>query len=237
LLFEFLFFRIANVQFIGNLCKSLREFNIRPINKNANARQFARNKKRQILLGYVKRNRYFCSLNSAKRGFKITIMIEQYTPADFQTVYDIINDASSAYKGIIPADRWHEPYMPEQELQEQLEDGIEFWCYKQNDEIVGVMGIQEKSDVTLIRHAYVRTTQRSLGIGSKLLSHLTTLTSKPVLIGTWADAEWAISFYQKHGFSLVEKELKNKLLNTYWSVPERQIETSVVLADSKFLVE
>jgi N-acetylglutamate synthase-like GNAT family acetyltransferase len=161
-------------------------------------------------------------------------MIEKYTSADFQVVYDIINDASSAYKGIIPADRWHEPYMPEKELQEQLEDGIEFWCYKQNNEIVGVMGIQEKSDVTLIRHAYVRTIRRGLGIGGKLLSHLTTLTSKPVLIGTWADADWAISFYQKHGFKLVEKELKNKLLQTYWSVPERQIETSVVLADSKF---
>ncbi len=161
-------------------------------------------------------------------------MIERYTSEDFDTLYEIINDASSAYKGIIPADRWHEPYMPEKELQEQLEDGIEFWCYKQNNEIVGVMGIQEKSDVTLIRHAYVRTIRRGLGIGGKLLSHLTTLTSKPVLIGTWADADWAISFYRKHGFKLVEKELKNKLLQTYWSVPERQIETSVVLADSKF---
>jgi N-acetylglutamate synthase-like GNAT family acetyltransferase len=176
----------------------------------------------------------FASCNSAGKGSERKIMIEQYSPADFQTVYEIINDASSAYKGIIPADRWNEPYMPEEELREQLEDGIEFWCYKQNNEIVGVMGIQEKSDVTLIRHAYVRTARRGLGIGGKLLAHLTTLTSKPVLIGTWADADWAISFYQKHGFSLVETELKNKLLHTYWSVPERQVETSVVLADNKF---
>jgi N-acetylglutamate synthase-like GNAT family acetyltransferase len=149
--------------------------------------------------------------------------------SDFKDIYAIVNDAASAYKGIIPADRWQEPYMSEEELQTQIEDGVQFWCYFEDSQLIGVMGIQDKPDVTLIRHAYVRTTARNKGIGSKLLKHLSELTTKPILIGTWADASWAIDFYFKHGFTLVSFEEKERLLRKYWSIPLRQIETSVVL--------
>jgi N-acetylglutamate synthase-like GNAT family acetyltransferase len=160
-------------------------------------------------------------------------MIIQATKEDFNVILDIINDAASAYKGIIPEDRWHEPYMSKEELQIQIGEGVTFWCYRDDHEnIIGVMGIQEKSDVTLIRHAYVRTTARSKGIGSELLNHLITLTTKPILIGTWADAMWAINFYKKHGFKLVSRDEKEQLLRKYWAIPLRQIETSVVLANS-----
>ena len=157
-------------------------------------------------------------------------MIVRAKKTDFKDIYEIINDASVAYKGIIPADRWHEPYMAEQELQHQIDDGVEFWCYIDDGRVAGVMGIQDKSDVTLIRHAYVRTTERQKGIGGKLLQHLSTLTRKPILIGTWADASWAIDFYKKHGFRLTSAEEKENLLRKYWSIPARQVETSVVLA-------
>jgi len=159
-------------------------------------------------------------------------MLEQFTNNDFQEIYEIINDAASAYKGVIPADRWHEPYMPEEELKSQINQGVEFWCYKEEGVILGVMGIQDKGDVTLIRHAYVRTTLRNRGIGGKLLAHLMRLENKPVLIGTWAEAEWAIRFYQKHGFRLLSQEQKDRLLVRYWTIPQRQVETSVVLASS-----
>ena len=149
---------------------------------------------------------------------------------DFEEILIIINDAASAYKGIIPADRWHEPYMSAQELQRQINEGVNFWCYLQDDGIAGVMGIQDKQDVTLIRHAYVRTSVRNKGIGGKLLNHLSELTKKPILIGTWATATWAIDFYKKHGFTLVSHEDKELLLRKYWNIPSRQIETSVVLA-------
>ena len=124
--------------------------------------------------------------------------------------------------------------MSEQELQIQIEEGVRFWCYFDNARIVGVMGTQDKSDVTLIRHAYVRTAARNRGIGSKLINHLSKLTTKPVLIGTWADATWAINFYKKHGFHLVSFEEKERLLRKYWTIPIRQIETSVVLARSNW---
>lgn len=159
-------------------------------------------------------------------------MLERCTANQFKEIYEIINDAATAYKGIIPADRWQEPYMPEQELKAQISEGVEFWCYNDTGVIAGVMGIQERGDVTLIRHAYVRTTQRNKGIGGKLLAHLKELTDKPILIGTWADADWAIGFYQKHGFRLLPQEEKNKLLVKYWTVPQRQVETSIVLASS-----
>jgi len=162
-------------------------------------------------------------------------MIIPSKESDFKEILEIINDAASMYKGIIPADRWHEPYMSEKELQTQIEEGIKFWCYADNDYIVGVMGFQEKSDVTLIRHAYVRTDARNKGIGGKLLHHLSDLSAKPILIGTWADASWAISFYKKHGFQLVSFEEKERLLRKYWRIPLRQIETSVVLANSNWL--
>ena len=150
---------------------------------------------------------------------------------DFETIYEIVNDAAVAYKGVIPPDRWHEPYMGREELQHEIDDGVRFWGYEEDGELVGVMGIQDVEDVTLIRHAYVRTTQRRKGVGGKLLSHLLTLSNRPILIGTWAAATWAIRFYEKHGFRLVTEEEKNRLLIKYWSIPERQVETSVVLVE------
>jgi len=158
-------------------------------------------------------------------------MLERCTHPDFREIWEIINDAANAYKNVIPADCWQEPYMPESELSLQIEEGVEFWCYKQDDKILGVMGIQDKGEVTLIRHAYVRTPERNKGIGSKLLAHLRTLTRKPILIGTWAAADWAIQFYQKHGFRMLSAEEKNKLLLKYWNISQRQVETSVVLAN------
>lgn len=158
-------------------------------------------------------------------------MIRQCGTDDFETIYEIVNDAAVAYKSVIPADRWHEPYMPREELRHEIDAGVRFWGYEEDGELTGVMGIQDVQDVTLIRHAYVRTTQRRKGIGGKLLSHLLTLTERPILIGTWAAATWAIHFYEKHGFRLVSEEEKNRLLKKYWSIPERQVETSVVLAE------
>ena len=160
-------------------------------------------------------------------------MIIPGTKGHFSQIYDIINDGASAYKGIIPADRWSEPYMSVEELQGQMDDGVEFWCYLENDAIVGVMGIQDKGDVTLIRHAYVRTLERNKGVGGHLLRHLATLTTKPILIGTWADAIWAIDFYKKHGFRPVSFEEKEQLLRKYWTIPLRQIETSIVLTNQR----
>ena len=159
-------------------------------------------------------------------------MITRCEEKDLKEIFEIINDAASAYKGIIPADRWHEPYMPEEELKEQIQQGVQFWCHQEDGKIMGVMGIQYKGDVTLIRHAYVRSIYRNKGIGTKLLSYLASITSTPVLIGTWADAAWAIRFYQKHGFRLLPEIEKEFLLRKYWSIPERQIETSVVLASA-----
>ena len=159
-------------------------------------------------------------------------MIVRSEQTDFEEIYTIINDGASAYRDIIPADRWHDPYMTTAELKEQIDEGVQFWIYRQDDEILGVMGIQYKNPVTLIRHAYVRTKDRKKGIGGKLLRHLCDLTADPILIGTWADAKWAVEFYQKHGFRLLPEEEKNKLLRKYWTIPERQVETSVVLASA-----
>lgn len=161
-------------------------------------------------------------------------MIRKCIDEDFNEIFNIINDAAMAYKGIIPPDRWHEPYMTKEELKGQIEDGVRFSCYVDNDKIVGVMGIQDKTDVTLIRHAYVRTKQRNKGIGAMLLRELIKDSTKPILIGTWKAADWAISFYEKHGFCLVDEEEKNRLLKKYWVIPARQVETSVVLADEKY---
>jgi N-acetylglutamate synthase-like GNAT family acetyltransferase len=161
-------------------------------------------------------------------------MIRKATDEDFEDIFNIINDAAIAYKGVIPPDRWHEPYMTREELQSQIEDGVRFTCYVDNNEVIGVMGIQDKPDVALIRHAYVRTKQRKKGIGTLLLQELIKNAKKPILIGTWKSADWAIRFYEKHGFSLVEEEEKNHLLKKYWAIPDRQIETSVVLVDGKY---
>ncbi|OGP87676.1 MAG: GNAT family N-acetyltransferase [Deltaproteobacteria bacterium RBG_19FT_COMBO_43_11] len=161
-------------------------------------------------------------------------MIRKCTEKDFDDIFEIINDAAQAYKGIIPADRWHEPYMSRQHLQQEIEAGIIFWAWEEEGILEGVMGIQDKGDVTLIRHAYVRTYKRNQGIGTKVLVFLESLTQNPILIGTWADATWAVTFYQKNGYRLVSTDEKNLLLKKYWNIPERQVETSVVLADKAF---
>ena len=160
-------------------------------------------------------------------------MIGQCSDDDFEMIYEIINDAALAYKGIIPKDRWKEPYMSREELRHEIDEGVVFWGHEEDGNLKGVMGIQDVQDVTLIRHAYVRTAERNKGIGSKLMFHLRQMTARPILIGTWADAVWAIRFYEKHGFRLVSTEEKNCLLKKYWRIPKRQVETSVVLAEKR----
>lgn len=158
-------------------------------------------------------------------------MIRQCDYRNFETIFEIINDAARAYKGAIPPDCWKEPYMSKKELQREMDEGIVFWGYEEDGELLGVMGIQDIQDVTLIRHAYVRTIKRNQGIGGRLLLFLREQTARPILIGTWAAAVWAIHFYEKHGFRVVSPKEKDQLLRKYWSVPKRQIENSVVLAD------
>ena len=158
-------------------------------------------------------------------------MIRKCSESDIDVIYEIINDAAQAYKGVIPEDRWHEPYMSLAELKQELEDGVVFWGFVENDNVIGVMGIQDKGDVALIRHAYIRTERKHEGIGSRLLQFLESETTKTILIGTWADATWAIDFYQKNGYRLVSKSEKDQLLREYWKIPERQIQTSVVLVN------
>lgn len=159
-------------------------------------------------------------------------MIRPCIAQDFDQIYAIINDGARAYKGIIPADRWTDPYMSAHQLQDEIDEGVIFWGYEAGGQLSGVMGIQPVRDVTLIRHAYVLTTSQKQGVGAHLLAHLRTLATRPVLIGTWADAAWAIRFYEKHGFQLIAGQEKNDLLKKYWTIPDRQVETSVVLADA-----
>jgi N-acetylglutamate synthase-like GNAT family acetyltransferase len=153
---------------------------------------------------------------------------------DFEVIYSIINEAAQAYKNVIPNDCWKEPYMSKDELQREIDEGVVFWGYEEDGELVGVMGLQHIQDVALIRHSYVRPLKQNQGIGGKLLLHLQIQTAHPILVGTWADAVWAIRFYEKNGFQLVSQEEKDLLLKKYWSISERQIETSVVLADEKW---
>jgi GNAT superfamily N-acetyltransferase len=143
----------------------------------------------------------------------------------------IVNAAAEAYRGVIPADRWHEPYMDEAELDAQIGEGVVFWGYEADGELAGVMGIQARGDVDLIRHAYVLPGRQGEGIGRALLEHLRGLAGRPMLVGTWADAVWAIRFYERNGFELVSPEEKAALLRRYWAIPDRQVETSVVLAE------
>jgi len=161
-------------------------------------------------------------------------IIRKCGAADFGAMLDVVNDAAQAYCGVIDADCWKDPYMSPEELRHEVEDGVEFWAYEEEGRVTGIMGLQEKPEVTLIRHAYVRTEMRSRGIGSKLLCHLERKAGKPVLIGTWKAAVWAVSFYQKHGYRLVTPGEKDRLLRKYWDIPDRQIETSVVMADQKW---
>lgn len=162
------------------------------------------------------------------------VMIRQCDASEVELICSIVNDATEAYKGVIPGDRWKEPYMSKDELQHEIDQGVVFWGYEQDGELVGVMGIQHLQDVTLIRHAYVRTAKQDQGIGGKLLSSLRQQVTRPLLVGTWADALWAIHFYENYGFQLVSWEEKERLLRKYWSIPERQVETSVVLADQRW---
>lgn len=155
-------------------------------------------------------------------------------PADFPTILAIVNDAARAYRGHIPADRWHEPYMPADELAREIEAGVVFWGWEDAGSLAGVMGLQDVRDVALIRHAYVATAVRGRGIGGALLAHLLGATTRPVLVGTWAAATWAIGFYEKHGFERVAAAEKARLLRAYWAIPERQIELSVVLVDARW---
>ncbi len=159
-------------------------------------------------------------------------MIRKCTDDDLTALYEIINDAAQAYRGVIPADRWHEPYMPMDELREEIHNGVRFWGYESDGELIGVMGIQDKTDVVLIRHAYVKTASRNHGFGTQLLRHLESMTAKPILIGTWADATWAIAFYENNGYRRLSRTDTEHLLRKYWTVPDRQIESSVVLANA-----
>src|SRR5687767_2535733 len=147
----------------------------------------------------------------------------------------VINEAAQAYRGVIPTDRWHEPYMSLSELEREIAQGILFWVAEEKGRVLGVMGIQDRGAVALVRHAYVRPTTQRKGVGTKLLRHVESLAGKPVLIGTWAAASWAIEFYRRNGYTVVSDSDKERLLRTYWAIPERQIETSVVLADSRWM--
>ena len=163
--------------------------------------------------------------------------IRKSVGADFGAILAIINDAASAYRGVIPADRWHEPYMSASELESEIAGGVVFWVVEDGARLLGVMGIQDKGEVTLVRHAYVASTTQRSGVGTKLLRHVETLVDKPILIGTWAAATWAVEFYQRNGFTLVPSDDKDRLLQTYWSIPARQIETSVVLANGRGMAQ
>ncbi|HEY0152477.1 MAG TPA: GNAT family N-acetyltransferase [Longimicrobium sp.] len=156
--------------------------------------------------------------------------IRRATGEDAATIHAIINDAAEAYRGVIPAEHWHEPYMPLDELAEEIRRGVELWVAEEGGEVVGVMGMEDRGDVALVRHAYVPTRMQHRGIGKRLLKHLEGLTSKPVLIGTWEDATWAIDFYRGNGYSLIPDPERERLLRAYWAIPEAQVHCSVVLA-------
>lgn len=164
-------------------------------------------------------------------------MIRRCTGADFDTIEAVINEAAQAYRGVIPADCWHEPYMTADALQAEIDAGVVFWGWIEESALAGVMGIQRVRDFTLIRHAYVRTAYQGRGIGGALLNSLAGEVTGALLVGTWAAAEWAIRFYERHGFRLVLPMEKDRLLSTYWSIPLRQKETSVVLVSTRYVSE
>jgi GNAT superfamily N-acetyltransferase len=161
-------------------------------------------------------------------------MIRACEGEDVEAIWAIINDGAEAYRGAIPPDLLRSPYMSRAELLQEIEAGVTFWGYADDGEMLGIMGLQDVQDVTLIRHAYVRTANQRCGIGAQLLGHLRQLTTRPILIGTWAETPWAIRFYSRHGFEPVGREEKERLLRRYWTIPDRQIETSVVLADDRW---
>jgi GNAT superfamily N-acetyltransferase len=156
-------------------------------------------------------------------------MIRTCTDADVPAIDEIINTAAMAYKGVIPADCWHEPYMKRSDLLSEIANGVRFSGWDDGGMLMGVMGLQDVREATLIRHAYVRPSHQSRGVGSALLKHLIEQTRRPLLVGTWADAKWAIRLYERHGFRLASADEKNRVLDTYWTIPTRQRDTSVVL--------
>lgn len=161
-------------------------------------------------------------------------MIRQCKSAEFDDICAVVNDAATAYRGIIAADRWKDPYMSEEELHREMNDAVLFWGFFKGGRLLAVMGLQHVGDVALIRHAYTRTANRGTGIGAALLGHIRGQTDRPMLVGTWKAATWAVRFYQGRGFRLVVAPHKDALLRRYWTVPERQIEESVVLADARW---
>lgn len=161
-------------------------------------------------------------------------MIRQCAPEEFEAVYEVINHAAVAYKGVIPADCWKEPYMPRGELRDEVEQGVVFWGAYEYGTVVAVMGLQPVQDVALIRHAYTRTTHRGQGLGTALLEHLRQQTDRPLLVGTWKAAVWAVRFYENHGFRQLGESQTRALLQKYWTVSDRQIKESVVLADRRW---
>ena len=163
------------------------------------------------------------------------MLIRKSVRADVEAMLTIVNDAAHAYRGVIPADRWREPYMSTDELDNEFAGGVVFWVAEQDGRLLGVMGIQDKGDVALVRHAYVAPTTQRSGVGTSLLRHVAGLVDKPILIGTWAAASWAIEFYRRNGFTLVSNSHNDLLLRRYWSIPARQIKTSVVLADGRWM--
>jgi N-acetylglutamate synthase-like GNAT family acetyltransferase len=163
------------------------------------------------------------------------VRIRKAVQSDVAAILAIVNEAAEAYRGVIPADRWHDPYMPADELAKEIAAGVVFWVAEDEGRVLGVMGIQDKGDVALVRHAYTTPTVQRKGVGTKLLRHVEGLADKPILIGTWAAASWAIDFYERNGFTVVSNTDKDRLLRTYWSIPARQIETSVVLADGRWM--
>ena len=161
-------------------------------------------------------------------------MIRLCEPPDFETIYEIINDAAQAYKGLIAPDCWQEPYMPRDELRHEIEAAVTFWAVEEKAHVVAVMGLQHVQDVALIRHAYTRSAHQHRGHGSALLTHLQEHTDCPMLVGTWKAATWAIRFYERYGFRVLDSEETVRLLRRFWTVSPRQIEESVVLADGRW---
>lgn len=161
-------------------------------------------------------------------------LIRKSREADAAAMLAIVNAAAQAYRGVIPADRWREPYMAPEELESEIADGVVFYVAEDDGHLSALMGIQDKGEVALVRHAYVAPAAQRKGVGTNLLRHVQGITAKPVLIGTWADASWAIEFYRRNGFTVVPNTVKDSLLRKYWSIPARQVETSVVLADGRW---